>query len=131
VALTAIYPLMLNSFATDGKVELQTALVAYLGLLVLNAALTAIGLFISSLTESQVVAAALSFGVALALWFMSFAARVVDNADAKAALGYASPLNHLDKFFTGRIAVADLTYFLSLTVLGLVLSRASIERSRW
>ncbi len=64
----AFYPLLLSTF---GTVSLTTAYGALVGFFLLSAALSAIGLLISSLTENQAVAAGLCFGVMLLLYFMS------------------------------------------------------------
>jgi ABC-2 type transport system permease protein len=131
ILLTVVYPLMLNSYAADGKVEMQTAFVAYVGVFLFASTLMAIGLFISSLTDSQVVAAAVTFGVSLVMWVLSGAGQIVSDAKVKALLEYASVLTHLQKFLQGKVAVADACYFLTIILLGLFLTRTSIERSRW
>ena len=64
----AFYPLLLSTF---GTVSFPTAYGALVGFFLLSAALSAIGLLISSLTENQAVAAGVCFGVMLLLYFMS------------------------------------------------------------
>ncbi len=60
--ITCFYPLILSKY---GVVTFSTAYVGILAFTLLGAAYLSIGLFISSLTESQVVAAVISFGVFL------------------------------------------------------------------
>ena len=79
----AFYPLILTSF---GTVHLSTAYAALLAFFLLGGALIAIGLFISSLTESQVIAAVISLGVMVLLNFMSGIASLVPQT-AAASLG--------------------------------------------
>lgn len=67
----SLYPLLLSMF---GTVSLKSAYGALLGFLLLGCALLAIGMFISSLTESQVIAAVISFAVMLILYLMNFIA---------------------------------------------------------
>lgn len=131
IALTVTYPLLLNSIAVSGGIEWQTAAIAYLGLFLFASAMMSIGLFISSLTDSQLVAALVTFGVALILWFMGFAGGGLDEGTIKDVVQYAAITNHLASFLGGKVALADLAYFLSLIVLGLFLTRTSIERTRW
>lgn len=131
IALTVTYPLLLNSIAASGGIEWQTAAVAYLGLFLFASSMLSLGLFISSLTDSQLVAAVVTFGVALILWFMGFAGGVLEEGTTKEIVQYASITNHLTNFLGGKVALADLTYFFSLIVLGLFLTRTSIERTRW
>jgi len=66
--IMAIYPLVLRSF---GNVYLPTAYGAMIGFFLLGAALIAIGMFISSITESQAVAAGLCFIVMLINYYIS------------------------------------------------------------
>lgn len=67
-AIMGLYPLLLSTF---GSVFLHTAYGTLVGFFLLSATLAAIGLFISSLTENQAVAAGLCFGVMLLLFFMA------------------------------------------------------------
>ena len=67
-AILGLYPLLLSTF---GTVSFPTAYGALLGFFLLSAALSAIGLLLSSLTENQAVAAGLCFVVMLLLYFMA------------------------------------------------------------
>src|SRR4029077_19282576 len=75
-------------------------LTAYLGLLLYSLALVAIGMFISSLTENQIVAGVLSFGVFMMLWLVTVLANRAEDS-SKAVLSYLSILDHLDDFLKG------------------------------
>ena len=68
MAVIGVYPLILSAF---GNVYLPTAYSAWLGFFLLGATLLAIGMFISSLTESQAVAAGLCFLVMLVNYFIT------------------------------------------------------------
>jgi len=68
VLIIALYPLLLSSY---GAVSLITAYNALLGFFLLGASLMAIGLFISSVTESQAVAAGVCFAVMLVNYFLA------------------------------------------------------------
>lgn len=82
-AIMGLYPLLLSTF---GSVFLPTAYGTLVGFFLLSATLAAIGLFISSLTENQAVAAGLCFGVMLILYFMSdLSSMVPDSTGASLA----------------------------------------------
>lgn len=66
-AIIALYPLALTAF---GNVYLPTSFGTILGFFLLGAALLSIGMFISSVTESQPVAAGLCFVVMLLNYFI-------------------------------------------------------------
>lgn len=76
VAVIGVYPLVLTAF---GAVYLPAAYGALTGFFFLGASLIAIGMFISSLTESQAVAAGLCFVVMLLNYFISSLASYVPS----------------------------------------------------
>ena len=82
VGIIGLYPLILSIF---GTVYLGTASAALLGFTLLGGALIAVGMFMSSLTESQVIAAVTSFGVIFAMYLMSAIASLIP-AGAMASL---------------------------------------------
>ena len=82
VAVMAFYPLLLASF---GTVHLASAYGMLLAFFLLGSALIAIGMFISSLTESQVIAAVVSLAVTLLIYFMSGLANMISD-DASVSL---------------------------------------------
>lgn len=80
LAVIALYPLALNATATAGHVALKSAYSALIGFFFLGMALTAIGLFISSLLENAALAAGACFLVMLILHFLSPLARFVSSS---------------------------------------------------
>ena len=68
VAITGLYPLILSLY---GEINFLSAYGSIVGFFLLGAAIIAIGLFVSSVTESQVVAAVLSFVILLSNFFIS------------------------------------------------------------
>jgi len=132
VLLTTAYPLLLNLVAEGGGVEWQTALTAYLGLFLCGISFVSIGLFLSSLAESQIVAGVSTLVTLLLLWLVGWAA-TAGNVDGnlKDLAEWTSVTNHLQSFVRGIIRLGDVSYFLSLTILGLFLTRTAIERTRW
>ena len=78
-AVMCLYPLILGQF---GAVNYAADYGSILAFFLLGAALCAIGLFISSLTESQVIAAVISLGLFLLLFFMPLFAPVIPDTAA-------------------------------------------------
>jgi ABC-2 type transport system permease protein len=74
VAITCTFPLIMCQF---GTVPLGEAYVAILAYFLYGASMIAIGIFISSLTESQIIAAVLGFGVLLVLYLMNGFAAII------------------------------------------------------
>jgi ABC-2 type transport system permease protein len=106
-------------------------LAAYLGLLLYGMAILAIGLFISTLTENQIVAAVLSFGTILVLWLVDAVAQRADSPTTKGVFTYLSILNHLDDFLKGVLATSHIIFYVSLMLMALFLTYRSIDSLRW
>lgn len=102
----------------------------YLGVLLLGAALLALGSFFSSVTESQLIAAMLSFGAILLLWVLDFGAQAGSSAWAS-GLEYLSVFRHYDDFTRGVIDTSNLIFYLSFIFLGIFLTVRSVDSMRW
>lgn len=109
-----------------GNPDLGAVLSGYIGLLLLGASFLAVGIFASSLTENQLIAAVVSFGVLLLLWLVG----ALSDAEST-ILGYLSVINHYEDFGKGIIDLKDVVYYLSLIFLGLFLTYSSLESERW
>jgi ABC-2 type transport system permease protein len=105
-------------------------LTAYLGLALYGLALVAIGLFISTLTENQIIAAVLSFGTIMVLWLIDVLATNAEST-MKAVLTYLSILSHLDDFMKGVLSTSNIIFYVSLMIVGLFLTYRSIDSLRW
>jgi ABC-2 type transport system permease protein len=129
VAPTLIYQLLMG-FYSDPGMPWKVMASGYLGVLLLGAVLIAIGSFISALTESQIIAAVVTFVVFLMLWVIDIGVR-----DASGGLGgvlqYLSILRHFDDFTRGVIDTSSVVFYLSLTVLGLFLTLRTLDSMRW
>jgi ABC-2 type transport system permease protein len=101
-----------------------------LALLLFGCCFLAVGLFISSLTRNQIVAAILSFCVFLAMWTLGWADDPNAGPVAK-VVAYMGITTHLDDLMKGVLAVKDLVFYLSLIVFGLFLAHQSVESQRW
>ena len=102
----------------------------FLGLFLLGAALCAIGIFISSLTESQVIAAVGSLAIGLFLLFANSFMPVVSSEWINAVMDGISFYQHYLDFTRGLLNLSDLTFFVSVTALFLFLTVRHLERRR-
>jgi len=103
---------------------------AYLGLFLMGAACIACGIFLSSLTENQVVAAMSTIGVLLLLWFLDWNEGIAGSR-AVAVLHQCSFSEHFFNFIKGVIDIDDVVYYLSVIVLFLFLTHCSLESRKW
>lgn len=127
MGITLVYFLVLCAFRIpDAAVFFGN----FLGLGLLGAALCAIGIFISSLTESQVIAAVGSLAIGLLLLFSNSFTPVVSNRLVSKLILNLSFYEHYLDFTRGLLNLADLTFFVSITGLFLFLTVRHLERRR-
>lgn len=69
LAVTGIYPVILRAY---GTIALGEIISIYIGFVLMGSAFIAVGIFVSSLTENQVVAAVSSFGALLIIWVLQW-----------------------------------------------------------
>jgi len=136
VALLMVLPFILDSFAASagsggaGGIEWQTTLAAYFGLFLWSAMALALGLFISSLTDSQIVAAIISILLLLLLWLATWMAGGLEGVP-RDVISYLSASQHLVAFVRGIFNLQDLFYYLSWIVLAVFLTHRAVEAQRW
>ncbi len=114
---------------TITRPELAPVLTGYLGLFLLGASFISFGLFTSSLTENQIVAAVFSFAILLLLWLIYWLTYVTSFLGD--FLKFISFFGHFDNLSKGVIDTADIAYYLSFTLVGLFLTYAVLEVKRW
>ena len=102
----------------------------YLGLVLMGGMFLAIGLFASSLTENQIVAAVVTFGILLMLWVLGWTAEFA-GGPLGTVLTHLSILEHNDTFAKGVLDTKDVIYYLDFTALALFLTLRSLEARRW
>lgn len=127
IALTLLYPGIVAYFT---RLEWGPLVTGYVGLLLLGATFLAVGIFASSLTENQIVAAIVTFGVLLIFWVIGWSADYAGGTWAK-VLTDLSILEHYDSFSKGIFDTKDIVYYLLFTLVALFLSLRSLEARRW
>lgn len=127
LGLTLFYPFLLFRF---GNPDPGPILTGYMGTILLGASFLSMGLFTSSLTENQVVAAITGFGLLLLLWLADVIGRF-PGPPLEEALAYASLSDHYFATLRGVLDTSDVVYFLSVVVVFLFLTVRSLEVRRW
>ena len=118
--------------AVLGNLDWGPVVGGYLAALLLAAAYTAIGLFISSRTDNQIVALILTVAVAGLLYFLGtrglteFTGTTLGGVLRGLATG-----SHFESIERGVIDLRDLVYYLTLTLLFLTLNVLSLDSKRW
>jgi len=103
----------------------------FTGLILLGATLIAVCLLVSSLTESQVIAAIGGFGISLLLVLLDALQYVVVNSTLRSMIRHMSFNGRYRGFTIGIIGFADVCFFVSIAVWFLFLTVLVLERRRW
>jgi ABC-2 type transport system permease protein len=104
-------------------------LAGYAGVLLLGGSLLALGTFISSLTENQLIAAVLTFAAFLFVWVLDLGSNA--SSGIGAVVQYLSVIRHYDDFTRGIIDTSALLYYGSFIALFIFLTVRSIDSMRW
>jgi ABC-2 type transport system permease protein len=124
LALSLTYALVLQAY---GKPDWGPIYSGYLGLMLLTAALVALGLAMSALTTNQIVAATVSLGMFLVLWMIDTLGSLLPSPFDNMVMSI-SLLAHFTPFATGAMYLSDVGFFLSVILLGLFLSTRALAR---
>ena len=126
--VTLVYGVVISVYAMP---DWPVLLGEVLGLLLLGAALIAIGMFISALTENQVIAAIGSFAVMFFLaMFDSFASMIQISWIAKILTSLSLASRYTD-FTMGYLNLANVLFFVSLAGVFIFLTVRVFEKKRW
>ncbi len=103
----------------------------YLGTLLYGGAMISIGVFISSLTVSQVIAAIGTFVAAVFLMFIDGLASAISNPAVSAVVDWISFNNRYSVFTQGIFSVSSTVFFLSVMAVFVFLTARRLESRRW
>jgi ABC-2 type transport system permease protein len=113
-----------------GNPEWRPLVAGYLGLLLMGGCFLSTGLFLSSVTKNQIVAAFLTFATFLMLWIINWLGES-SSQTTRDVLNYLSITEHFDDFSRGIIDTKHLVYYLSFITFGLFLTAKSVDSERW
>ncbi|MBO4733576.1 MAG: ABC transporter, partial [Clostridia bacterium] len=104
---------------------------ALLGMMLLGAALISIGMLISSLTESSVVAAILTLVINILALYMANFSSAISISWLSTIAEKAAFISAVQSFGKTIFSIPDIVYFLSITAAFLFLTVRSLEKRRW
>jgi ABC-2 type transport system permease protein len=116
--------------ATNPPIQPAVPLLGHLGLILLAAGVLSLGMFISSLTDSTILAAIVTFALILFLWVIDAIARNLSGPVGE-ALNHLSLLKHYNNLVQGIFDPSGLVLFASYIVLGIFLTAQSIDALRF
>jgi len=113
-----------------GNPEWKPIVTGYVGLLLMGGCFISVGLFISSLTKNQIVAAVITFSAFLMLWVINWIGEGAGPV-AREVVSFLSITEHFDDFVKGVIDTKHLVYYVSFISFGLFLTAKSVDSERW
>lgn len=103
----------------------------FLGTLLYGAGMIAIGIFISSLTQSQIVAAISTFGLSILLMVVDQLNSLITNANVVKVINWISFDTRFRPFTKGVLDISSIVFFLSVIAVFIFLTARKLESRRW
>lgn len=132
--ITLLLPLLIYQSialsASDPPAQFTVLFLGHLGLVLLAAAVLSLGMFLSSLTDSTILAAILTFALVLFLWVIDLVADSLAGPVGE-ALKHLSLIRNYTNFTQGIFDSSSVIVFLSYVLLGIFLTAQSIETFRF
>jgi ABC-2 type transport system permease protein len=129
--LPTVIPIIFMYFCSDPHFRITIVLGSYLGALLIGGSLMAVGTFISSLTENQIIAAVLTFVLFLMLWIVEIITPSGTSATAATVFNYLSVVRPFQDFVRGVIDTTSIVYYVSLMAFFVFLTVRSVDSMRW
>ena len=127
-AATLVFFLVLRLFT---RFDWGPVFTGYVGTALLGTVLISVGVFASSLTRNQVIAALLALGTILVLFSVGLLDSFVHEAESRRIIQYLSLLEQLRDFSKGLLDTRPIVFYLSLTSIALFLTGRVIGSPRW
>lgn len=128
VAVTVIYPIILSFY---GNLPVAETISTYIGFILFCGCIISIGAFMSSLTESQIVAAISTYGVMILTMFLGNLSEMVSNSTLSSIFMWLSPLDRFTDFTMGVLNIGSIIYYISIMAIFLFLTVRVFEKRRW
>ncbi len=129
--LASLITCMIPYMAYCEKVNWASVIGNAVGILLIGGAFTAIGLFISALTENQFTAAITTIAIIVLLLFISFANQYIGSSVVRVALSWISIFARFSDFTYGILNISSLIYYISIMFVFLFLTVRVYENRRW
>lgn len=127
MAITLIYPILLSIWGTLPFMETVSL---YIGYILLCGVIISIGAMMSSITESQIVAAISTYGVIILTMLLGKISTYVTNPFLVKALLWLSPINRFNDFTLGFLNIEPIIYYISLIALFLTFTVMITEKRK-
>jgi ABC-2 type transport system permease protein len=127
LVFTVVYPLVITAMS---PLEWGAVLCSYLGIMMMGGAFIALGTFISSLTENQIVAGLITYGVLLVMVALGLSGGLFGPSVGKVLEGL-NIFEHLRRFLKGVLDTRDVLYYAAFSYFFIFMTLRSLESKRW
>jgi len=127
IVLMIIFPVILNFHA---DVEWGVVATNYIGFFLLGSSFIALGMFMSSLTENQLVAAVITIATIFVTFMIAYRMSSGGNEILGIVLDVIAIPKRFDNFFIGIVNLKDIVYYLSVTLVFTLLTIYRMEKRR-
>ncbi|MCE5335760.1 MAG: ABC transporter permease subunit [Desulfobacteraceae bacterium] len=119
------------AFAMAATPAWKPILSGYLGVFLMGCSFLSLGLFSSSLTQNQIIAAVIAFGITLVLWFIGEAKTITGSMAVGGVLEYLSVTKHFEGLAKGVLDSRDVLFFCAFSIFFLFLTLRQMSSYRW
>ena len=131
ICILAITTVLMALMAVVATPDWGVVLSSYIGLVLMSGAILSLGVFASSLTKNQIVAAALTLGLVLGFWVIGWFAGAMPNTPLSEFLQEISLISHLSRFLKGLVTIKDIAFFVCFSIFFLSLTLRVLDSHRW
>lgn len=128
VSITVVYAVVVSAFAQP---DWTVVIGNIVGFLLLGSAFISIGIFVSSLTENQIVSAIISFAAMLLCYLLSAIAQIIPIEWLSGIISNLSFVDRYTGFTYGLFDLSNVLFFISATAVFLYLTVRVLEKRRW
>ena len=126
--LSLVYPIIVSIYSKPPVSELFAV---YIGFFLMGISYISIGVFISSLTENQIISAVATFAILFVLNLIDMLSSVITNPIITKIISYLSITNRYADFTDGIVRIDSVIYYLSVSALFVFLTCNQLEKRRF
>ena len=117
--------------AAKGTLNAATTIGNYIAIFSVACCYISIGVFISSLTENQLVSCIATLGAFLALYLVDYTYNLLNITWIKNIIYWISIFRRYNSFNSGVFSIADFFYYISIAAVFVFLTVRVLEKKRW
>jgi ABC-2 type transport system permease protein len=131
INIYALYTVAKEQEDVISKLNLPTVIGSVIGILLIGAVFVSIGLFLSALTETQIIAAVSSIGVFVLIFLFSLLPTFINNSVIRTVIKWFSVFDRFYIFTYGVFDITAIVYYISITLVFMFLTVRIYEKRRW